>query len=105
LLGLAACDDKTEVVIPPPPVDPISVSVTPQNLDMQVGQTAQFTAQVSGGAEGTARTVNWTSSNNDVATVSGSGLVTAVAPGLATITATSTADASAAASAAVRVED
>ena len=100
-----ACSDSTEVVIPPPPVDPISVSVTPQNLDMQVGQTAQFTAQVSGGAEGTARTVNWTSSNNDVATVSGSGLVTAVAPGLATITATSTADASAAASAAVRVED
>lgn len=105
LLGLAACDDKTEVVIPPPPVTPITVSVTPQSLDMQVGQTATFVAQVSGGAEGTARTVNWTSSNSDVASVNASGMVTAVAPGIATITATSTVDASAAAAASVRVEE
>ncbi len=73
------------------PVPVASVAVSPPTASIQVGQTAQLTAtpkDASGNAL-SGRVVNWTSSNNSVATVSSSGLVTGLAVGSATITATS----------------
>ena len=68
-----------------------SVNVTPGALTMSVGQTTQYlaTLQDAGGNVLNGRTVTWASSNTSVATVSSSGLVTAVAQGTSTITATS----------------
>jgi len=56
-----------------------------------VGQTGQLTAtpKDASGATLTGRVVTWASSNTAVATVNGTGLVTGVAAGSATITATS----------------
>lgn len=60
-------------------------------LSLVVGQTTQGTASTrdASGNVLTGRTVTWSSSNTAVATVNGSGLVTAVGAGSATITATS----------------
>jgi len=68
-----------------------SVVVTPASPTVQVGQTVQLgaTTNDSTGSALTGRTVTWATSNAAVATVSGSGLVTGVATGAATITATS----------------
>src|SRR5881398_3048948 len=68
-----------------------SVTVSPGTASVQVGQTVQLTA-TSKDASGnplSGRPVSWGSSNTAVATVSGSGLVTGVTAGAATITATS----------------
>jgi hypothetical protein len=68
-----------------------SVDVTPTSVTESVGATQQLVATPKA-ADGTAlagRTVTWTTSAASVATVSQSGLVTAVAVGTATITATS----------------
>ena len=73
------------------PVTVTSVQVTPANNTLQVGQTQQLAAVVSDG-NGTplpGKVPTWTSSATTVATVSNSGLVTAVGAGSATITATS----------------
>ncbi len=68
-----------------------SVAVSPAVASVQVGQMAQFSAtlQDANGNALTGRTVTWSSSDAAVATVNGSGLVTGVAAGSATITATS----------------
>src|SRR5213593_879837 len=68
-----------------------TVSVTPASLSLTVGQTGQLTAtpRDSAGNPLAGRVVTWVSSNTVVATVNGSGLVTAKAAGSATITATS----------------
>lgn len=78
LTVLAACGGGTE---PPPPV--ASVQVTPLSSTISVGQTAQLTATPKDAAGGTLvnRTVTWTSTNASVASVSSSGLVTALAVG------------------------
>ena len=78
------------------------VTVTPQfatgitldkiSASLVVDKTLQLTATVSP-SNTTNKAVTWSSSNNDVATVSGTGLVTAIAVGTATITVT-TADGS-----------
>jgi RHS repeat-associated protein len=71
----------------------INVPVTGVSLDQTsiyltaIDQTAQLTATVSP-SNATNQNVNWSSDNPAVATVSNSGLVTAITPGLATITAT-----------------
>src|SRR5438034_443111 len=73
------------------PLPVASVSVTPATATIGVGQTAQYAA-ITRDANGntlTGRTVTWSSDNTAVATVSGSGLVSSVAAGAATITATS----------------
>jgi trimeric autotransporter adhesin len=79
-----------------------SVSVSPTTTSLAAGQTAQLSAtvQASGGAP---TTVTWTTSNPAVATVSGTGLVTAVTAGSAVVTATSTHDVTRSASAAITV--
>jgi galactose oxidase-like protein/Big-like domain-containing protein len=77
------------VELPPDPV--ASVEVSPDSASVAVGETAQLAAATTnrGGEPLTGRTVTWRSGDTTVATVSGSGLVTAVAAGSATITATS----------------
>jgi len=66
---------------------PTSVSVTPNPVSLNVGQTQQLTESVLP-TNATNRTVTWSSSNTNVATVSTSGEVAARAAGSATITAT-----------------
>lgn len=63
------------------------VTLSPTTVSIVNGQTSQLTATVSP-SNATNKTVNWSSSNSLIATVSTSGLVTAVGVGSATITAT-----------------
>jgi Bacterial Ig-like domain (group 2)/Calcineurin-like phosphoesterase len=68
-----------------------SVTVSPATVSLQPGQTQQLTAtpkDASGNAL-SGRVVTWASGNTAAATVSGSGLVSGVAAGSASITATS----------------
>ena len=74
---------------PTPTVNSVSVSPSTLNLDLNGTTTGSLTATVTV-SNGAPTTVNWTSSNTNVATVSSSGVVTAVAKGTCTITATST---------------
>jgi uncharacterized protein YjdB len=79
LTVLAACGGDSSA--PPAPV--ASVSVTPPSSTISVGQTAQLTAQPKDAQSNNLanRTVTWSSTNTAVATVSSSGLVTALAVG------------------------
>ena len=68
-----------------------SLTVTPASASVSAGSTVQLTA-IPRDANGNAlvgRTVTWSSNTTAAATVNGSGLVTGVAAGSATITATS----------------
>jgi uncharacterized protein YjdB len=67
------------------------VTVSPANPSVAVGAVQQFTATLkdAAGRPLSGRTVTWSSNALPVATVSGTGLVTGVAVGSATITATS----------------
>lgn len=79
-----------------------SVTVSPTTASLFINLTQQLTSTVV--AEGTLpTTVNWASSNPSVATVSTSGLVTAIGVGSATITAISTVDLSKFAAATITV--
>ena len=82
--GVLACGNKAK---PDPTVS--SVSVTGSNTTTVPGQTVQLTAtaNMSDNTTRAASTATWTSSNNAVATVSTTGLVTAVAVGDANISA------------------
>lgn len=67
------------------PTETIVLDVT--KTELEIGETLQLTATV--GPEDTEdKTVTWSSSDEEIATVSGDGLVTAVEPGEAVITAT-----------------
>ena len=75
------------VVPPEPEVVPVSdISVNPTTMTLTVGATGTITATVKPD-NATNKNVTWSSSNTDVATVA-NGVVTAKAPGTATITAT-----------------
>jgi phage tail sheath protein FI/uncharacterized protein YjdB len=70
----------------------VSIAVTPANAPwIQPAGTEQFTATgtYSDGTTGPPATIGWSSSNNGVATINGTGLATAVAAGSAVMTATS----------------
>ena len=72
------------------PVAAVAVRVSPASRDLTVGQTAQLLAQPLD-AQGnvlSGRSVTWSSSRPNVATVSAAGTVTALSPGSAIITAT-----------------
>ena len=75
------------VTVSPPPVASVAVSLGSTNLT--VGSTTQATATVkdAGGNLLTGRAISWSSDNQAVATVSGSGLVTAMSNGNANIVA------------------
>lgn len=75
-------DDGTE------PCVPVSVTVSPSDASLEVGATQQLSATPRDAGGSVCGSVNWSSSNTAVATCSGSGLVTGVAPGTATISAT-----------------
>lgn len=79
LTVIAACSGESAA--PPAPV--ASVLVAPGSSTLSPGQTAQLTASTRDAQGGilSNRTVTWTSTNLSVATVSPSGLVTAVAVG------------------------
>lgn len=72
-----------EFVIPEEPV----ITVSPATMDLQVGETGTLTATVT--TETYNQNVTWTTSDENIATVSETGVVTAVGEGAATITATS----------------
>jgi len=76
---------------PPPPVPVALVTVTPATASMAVGGTVQLAAtpKDASGNVLAGLSITWTSSNTGVSAVSGSGLVTGVAAGSATIGATS----------------
>jgi uncharacterized protein YjdB len=87
----ASVEGKTataQVIVTPVPV--ATVRVSPSSRDLTVGESAQLTAEALDGRGGvlTNRPVAWTTSRPNVATVSASGVVTAVAAGSAVITAT-----------------
>jgi uncharacterized protein YjdB len=77
------------ITVTPAPV--ASVTVSPATANVSVGGTVQLTAtpRDAGGNPLSGRVVTWSTSQAAVATVSGAGLVTAVAVGSATITASS----------------
>jgi uncharacterized protein YjdB len=79
------------VVVSAPPVPVASVSVSPAADTLQVGSTGQFSAVTRDANNNilTGRAITWSSSNTAIATVSPSGLATAVASGNAQIRATS----------------
>ena len=75
-----------------PQVGPLaSITVTPASPTIGIGATQQLvaTGRDANSLTVTTATFTWSSSNTDVATVSATGLVTAVSPGAAVITATS----------------
>ena len=76
------------------PVTPTvnSVTVSPASATLDPNDTQQLTATVDATPASADKSVTWSSSDPSVATVSESGLVTAVAQGTATITATSNLD-------------
>jgi uncharacterized protein YjdB len=75
---------------PPPPVTVTSIAVTPPTATIAAAATQQFAATATYSDGSTAvvtTTATWTSSKPTVATVSGSGLATAVAAGSTIVTA------------------
>ena len=72
-------------------VDVAAVAVTPGSRELQPGETVQLQAELKDarGQAITDRTPAWSSSDEQVVTVSPSGLVSAVGPGTATVSATS----------------
>lgn len=68
-------------------VSATGVSISPDSKTLNKGETVQLTATVLP-TDATDKTVTWSSSNNDIASVDNKGEVTAVGPGTATITAT-----------------
>jgi len=79
------------VTAPPLPAPVASVAVSPASASVPAGQAVQLSAVTkdSAGTVLTGRALTWASSNGGIASVNGSGLVTGVAVGAATITATS----------------
>ncbi len=88
-----SCGGDTTAPTPPPPPpapQPTTVSVTPSEVRLTAGDSAQLAAEVrdQNGQVMTGVTVAWTSSDMAVASVAPAGLVRAVGTGSATIAAT-----------------
>ena len=81
----AAVKTTLEVNVSLPAVQ--SLSISPNSLSLTQGKTAQLSVTVS--PSGASNEVTWSSSNDNVVTVSQAGLVTAVGEGTATVTVTS----------------
>ena len=85
--GCPACDSIPFLSNPTPVAQ--SVSVTPANMQLAVGQLQQFTATVSPST--VQQSVTWSVAPASVATISGTGVVTATSAGQAIVTATTVA--------------
>ncbi len=85
LACLSACGSDEPDSTKPGDVTVQSVSVTPDETTLQIGQTVQLKAAITP-AEAVAE-VDWTTSDAAVATVAEDGTVTAVSVGIATVTA------------------
>ena len=86
----ASCDDEVAAPMPPERSVPTTVRVSPATAELGApGATVQLTAEVldQNGREMDAAAVLWVSAAPDVATVSPSGLVTAIGSGTAVISA------------------
>ncbi|HET7585740.1 MAG TPA: Ig-like domain-containing protein [Gemmatimonadaceae bacterium] len=81
--------DTTTSNAPDDATIPASVTVSPSSITLDKGAQGRLSAKVmnSSGALLSGQTITWSSSNSAVATVSGSGLVTAAGAGQARITA------------------
>lgn len=79
--------EKATVTVKTKPVSVTSVAVAPKTNNLEVGATRQLNASIEP-SNATNKSVTFTSTDDAVATVSSSGLVTAVAEGTATITVT-----------------
>lgn len=94
--GLTACGDK--ITVPPAvttaPIPPVvrSVTVTPTNVPMNVGDKVTLAASVNADAGITDRTVTWSSSDATIASVDANGLVTALKVGTTSVKAVAKAD-------------
>jgi len=89
----AACDGvatTAKVFVTAATVATASVTVSPTTANVNTGKTAQLSATAldANGNALSGRTFTWASSNQQVGTVSATGLVTGVAPGTITVTAT-----------------
>ena len=90
LAWVAGCGDGATEPPPPDPPRPTTVAVTPATAELTaLGATVQLRAEVrdQNGQVMTGATVTWASGSDAMATVDGSGLVTAAGNGTATITA------------------
>ena len=74
-----------DIEVKGPQVCVTSITLNTSSASLKVGETKQLTATVSP-SNATDKSVSWSSSNNSVATVSSSGLVTAKGTGSASIT-------------------
>lgn len=91
LAGLLACGGGGDGGTEPDPNEVASVAVSPSSASLNsIGATASFSAVARNSAGGTISgvTFNWTSEAGGVASVSGTGVATAVTNGSATIRAT-----------------
>jgi len=88
LLFLASNGDKGQVTVNQSGnIAVTGVVVTPNAVSLAVGTTQQLTFSLQP-VDATDKRVTWSSSDSGVATVDGDGLVTAVTPGIATVTIT-----------------
>jgi Bacterial Ig-like domain (group 2) len=78
------------VTVAAPPPGLISFSVTPQSVTLDPGATVQAAANIVTQPGVSAPSVSWSSGNSSIASVSGSGLITAVSAGTAVISASIT---------------
>lgn len=90
-IALGACGGGSEVTPPTTPGPVASVSVAAVTSTMVAGATQQLTAKLydKKGNLVTTSSVTWSATPATVATISSSGLLTAVGPGTASVTATS----------------
>ena len=87
-LAAVACGDTGTEPEPPPESSVASVSVTPAEDSIGVGETTQFTASASDADGGSVSTsFSWSSTNSSVATVDDQGVATGEGEGMAEIVA------------------
>jgi HSP20 family molecular chaperone IbpA len=88
--GVVACGDDVQIVDPEPTPPPaLSVTLTPSNVNLTVGDNVNLAVGISGGDPAATAEITCQSSNTDVVTTSASGnncAVEAVGAGNATIT-------------------
>lgn len=89
LIGYGSLHPADFAINVPSFIEAKSVTVSPAEATLNLGNTLALTAEVLP-ANAWVKTLNWTSSNSSVATVSADGVVTPVGKGTVTITATTT---------------